>query len=205
MKKTLIAMVVLLMAASLSAQGIGDLKGKMAVGGFINYGIGFGKMFDDYEETFEDFTVKNETSLGISFGGKFLYGLAPKMAVAASVDRQSIKYKGEASGDLGGFEDIFNYDETESWIAINVNGVYFFSPEKKMCPYAEAGPGYYMPSHEDADSKFGINGGLGILYMVSPTVGVDLGGRFHMIFTEEEKTNYAEIHGGVNVFFGGTK
>ncbi len=206
MRKFVIALMVLALCSAAFAQteGMGDMKGRMMVGGFFNYAFGFGDQFKDYEETIEDITIKAETSLGFSFGGQFFYGIAPKILIGVIVDWQQIKYKGSAEGDLGGFEDLFNYDEKESWIAINPAATLLLSPDKKLCPVVQAGPGYYMPSHEDADAKPGVFAGIGILYMVSPTMAVDAGGRFHMIFTEDKSTTYVEAHGGVSFFFGGT-
>lgn len=204
MKRFIIALLILAFAIPAFAQdGIGNVKGKMLVGGFLDYAIGFGDVFKDYEFTVEDVTVKEETSLGLSFGGKFFFGLAQKIMIGVVVDYQTIKYKGSVEGDLGGFEDLFSYDETENWISFNGNVLVLFSPEKKLCPYVEAGPGYYMPSHEEADGEIGVNAGLGLIYMMSPTMAIDLGARGHMIFTEGESTTYVEAHGGIVLFFGG--
>lgn len=204
MKKLLI-LVALVVFGMFSVGNAFELQGLMGAGAFVDYGIGMGEAFDDYEGTWliGDVTVdvKVETSLGLSFGGKFLYGLTPNIALAALVDYQQIKYEATASAEGETASD----SQTESWIAFNVNGMYFFNTEAQFCPYVEAGPGFYMPSVEGADSKFGINAGAGFLYMFQDNMGVDFGGRFHMIFTEDIKTNYIEIHGGIMFFFGGTE
>ena len=216
MKKTLsILAAALLMSfvfasvASAQEEGMGDFKGKMFVGGFFNYGFGFGDAFKDFEYTDPEFdvTFKQETNLSFSFGGRFFYGLAPKVGVGAVVDYQTIKFKGSVSGTDVPAEiaQLFEYDETENWISINGNVIFFFSPEKKFCPYFEGGPGFYIPSSEGSDSKFGVNGGVGGMYMTSPNMGLDFGGRFHIIFTEGESTTYVEAHAGVNFFFGGAQ
>ena len=202
MKKVLIFAAIFMFGAFSMVSAI-DLEGMMGASGFVDYGFGFGEAFDDFETTMDiegtSVDVKVETSLQFSFGGKFIYGVTPNIAVAALADYQQIKYEVTPSAE----GESASVSETESWIALNVNGMYFFTMEGQLNPYVEAGPGFYIPSEEGADSKFGVNGGVGFIYLFQENLGVDFGGRYHMIFTEDTNTNYVEIHGGIIFFFGG--
>ncbi|MCX6831880.1 MAG: hypothetical protein NT028_07045 [candidate division Zixibacteria bacterium] len=194
MKKilVLVAVIMLFGMTAVYGQAIGDLKGKMAVGGFLDYGIGFGDQFKSFD--YVGFTAKS--SLGLSFGGKFLYGVAPKIAVKGLFDYQTESYK----VTILGVEAKSSYHILE----ISANGMYFFSPEKKMCPYVEAGPGMYsFGDGGSSTSKIGVNAGIGGIYMINEKLAIDAGGRFHMIFTDVKKTNYVDIHAGVSFFLGG--
>jgi hypothetical protein len=204
---TLMALLFVPMAGA-QDMAIGNVQGRMFAGGFFNYGFGFGDQFKDYEESFDvlgqgTITLKNETNLSFSLGGKFFYGVAPKIAIGGVIDYQRITYKGSVEGTFVGLPlDIYNYDESESWTSINGNVMYFFNPDKPLCPYVEGGPGFYIPSHSDADSKFGLNAGGGAVLMIRPNWGIDFGGLFHVIFTEDKSTTYVQINVGADIFFG---
>jgi len=189
----LVAVIMLFGAMTVYGQAIGDLKGKMAVGGFLDFGIGFGDVFKEYGVSG---VATFKSSLGLSFGGQFLYGLAPKIAVKGLFDYQTESYK----ATLLGMEAKSSYHILE----ISANGMYFFSPEKKMCPYVEAGPGLYSAGGGgSSSSNLGVNAGVGGMYMINDKVAIDAGGRFHMIFTTGKSTTFADIHAGVSFFLGG--
>jgi len=197
MKRLLGLVLVFVFACATAANGqaIGELQGKMAAGAFLNYGIGFGDMF----KTISIPGSESKNTLGLSFGGKFLYGIAPKIAVKGLLDYQIESYKVTLITNPQ-VETKTNYHILE----ISANGMYFFSPEKKMCPYIEVGPGIYsFGGGGSSSSKFGINAGVGGTYMINEKLAIDAGGRFHMIFTDVKKTTYADIHAGISIFFGG--
>jgi hypothetical protein len=174
---------------------IGELKGKMAAGAFLNYGIGFGDIF----KTISLPGSETKNTLGLSFGGKFLYGVAPKVAVKGLLDYQIESYKVTLITNPQ-IETKTNFHILE----ISANGMYFFSPEKKLCPYMEAGPGIYaFGGGGSSTTKFGVNAGFGGMYMINDKLAIDAGGRFHMIFTDVKKTNYVDIHAGVSFILGG--
>jgi opacity protein-like surface antigen len=199
-KKGLIILVALMVLGSFSVASAFDFEGTMGFGAFFDYGIGFGSAFDDWElET----DAVEEVSLGFSFGGQFMYGITSSIAIALLIDYQMISYDvtGENAGD-------YVVPDDENWIVINFNGMYFFGTESQIIPFVEAGLGYYMPSHEEADSKFGFNGGIGFFYFFQENMAVELGGRFHMILNSDsdldiDNTTYMDFRLGFKYFFGG--
>ncbi len=205
MKKIFGLLIALVLVGAVAAYGqaIGDLKGKMAGTVFLDYGIGFGDQFKSITLAGEGFEITAKNKLNVSFGGKFMYGVAPKIAVAGILDYQMAK--AEASATIAGFGSTStsaNYHIFE----ISANGMYFFSPEKKLCPYIEAGPGMYSFGGSGSSStKIGVNAGFGGAYMINEKIAIDAGGRFHMVFTDVKNTTYVDIHAGVSFFFGATK
>ncbi len=139
-----------------------------------------------------------------------MYGLTDKIALALVWDW--IQWKYDITGDTemwSGNSDIDN----ENLMKFNATAMYFFSTESQLCPYIEAGPGFYINSHEDADNKFGLIAGAGALYFFQPLYAIEFGGRFHYIFDSENapeegmddipSTTFFELFVGFKYFFGG--
>jgi hypothetical protein len=203
MKKVLSLLIVVMLigAVSVSGQAIGDLKGKMAAGAFINFGIGFGDQFKSTTAYFGGYSVTAKNKLQGSIGGQFLYGVAPKIAVKGILDYQKEKY--EITGSHTGLTASSTYHILE----ISANGMYFFSPEKRLCPFVEAGPGMYSfgGSGSSSSTKIGVNAGVGGDYLINEKFAIDGGARFHIVFTDIKNTTYLDIHAGVSYFFGAKK
>ena len=77
-------------------------------------------------------------------------------------------------------------------------------------PYALVGLGFYKAKRdqtamfEDDDTDFGWSAGLGMAYDFSPSVGLDLRGRFNLIPVEGGSSKKSVfIVGGLNYYFGG--
>ena len=111
---------------------------------------------------------------------------------------------------ISGDEDVLLADDANAQI-INgtVNAVYSFSSSTStpIRPYILAGGGVYnlklvgddVPDGADGDTNFGINAGAGFDYQASDNLGIFLEGRFHLIFTDPDKTNVLPISVGVRI------
>ena len=192
MKKLLVFVTLVMVIALVSSASAIDQKGKFSLGGYGGYAFGFGDVFKKYE--YSGFSVQCKTTF--SFGAKVKYGLTPNIALAGAIDYQSGKT--EAKGNFAGFGVSGSVDW--HWTGILANGVYFFTPEAKTCPYVTAGVGYYIPN--EGDSKPGVNAGAGVEYFFKPNLALDAGARFHMIFTEDKSTTYIQILVGLTYYFG---
>jgi opacity protein-like surface antigen len=194
MKKLLVFVTLVMVIALVSSASAIGQKGKLSIGAYGGYGFGFGDVFKKYE--FGEYSVQNKITF--SFGAKVKYGLTPNIALAGAIDYQGGKT--EAKGDFMGFG--LSGSENWHWIGILVNGVYFFTPEAKTCPYVTAGGGFYIPSQEGADSKPGVNAGGGVEHFFKPNLALDAGARFHMIFTEDKSTTYVQVLVGMTYYLG---
>jgi Outer membrane protein beta-barrel domain len=197
-KKVTALVVLVIIGVFTSASGF-DFDGRIAIGGFVDYSFGMGSNFDDV--VVEDTTL--ETSLGFSFGGELIYGITSSIALAARFDYVMVNfnYSGMGSADLID-------PKNENIIALNINGMYFFGTDARIIPFVEAGPGFYIPSKDGADSKFGLNAGAGFLYFFQEDIAFEFGGRYHLIFDcddelDKDKTTYIDFHAGLNFFLGG--
>ena len=199
-KLTLLLAIVMILGLVVSASAI-DQKGKVAISGYAGYGMGFGDAFKDVKVGYDDpdlgfigYSFKNK--LTFAFGGKVSYGLTPNLALVGALDYQA--GKAEVKVSAGGFGA--GASESYHWMAILANIKYVLTPEAKTCPYLTVGGGFYMP--EEGDSKPGVNGGIGLEHFFQPNLALDAGARFHMIFTEDKSTTYAQILVGVIYYLG---
>jgi hypothetical protein len=199
-KSSLLLAVLMIFILAVSASAI-DQKGKVAIGAYGGYGFGFGDMFKKYEMGYTDpdlgfigFSYQNK--LTFAAGGKVSYGLTPNLALVGAVDYQGGKVDVKAqAGFLG-----VTMSDTYHWMAILANIKYVLTPAAKTCPYLTAGGGYYIPN--EGDSKPGVNGGVGVEHFFQSNLALDAGARFHMIFTSDKNTTYAQILIGVIYYLG---
>ena len=101
--------------------------------------------------------------------------------------------------------------------------LYLSPPEASTGFYATVGGGYYMLKTEDPDkvevtvegetidvtdeftsngesegeNKFGVNGGLGLEVAMGTNLALFAEGKYHLIFTEDDKTGFITIMGGI--------
>ncbi len=196
MKKVVIATGIFLMLLSAGAAGL-DIENRVMLGVFGDYGFGFGDAFEEFIIVDPDLgELAVEPELGFSFGGQITYGLTENIALSGMVDW--IQWKLDYAEE---YEDPVDL-ENESLIAVNFNGMYLFQMESMVTPFVELGPGFYIFSEEGADNKFGIDGGLGLIYMFQEKIGVELGARGHVIFTEDEATTLVDLRVGLKYLFG---
>jgi hypothetical protein len=192
MKKLLVLVTLVMVVALVSSASAINQKGKFSLGGYGGYAFGFGDEFKKYELLGSSWQHK----ASFCFGAKVKYGVTPNIALAGAVDYQAIKY--EVKGPLTEIEK----SEDWHWMDILLNAVYVFSPEAKTSPYVTAGGGFYIPSLEGADSKPGINAGIGVEHFLKPNLALDAGLRFHLILTEDKSTTYVQGLVGLNYYFG---
>lgn len=192
-KLALLMVVVMVLVSSVSALAI-DQKGKISAGAYVGYGFGFGDIFKKYD--YGIYSLQNKMTF--CFGAKVKYGLTPNIAIAGALDYHGAKT--QATGNFLGYA--VSGSDTWHWMAIQANGLYYFSPAAKTCPYLTAGVGYYIPSQSGADSKPGINAGVGMEHFFQPYLALDANARFHMIFTKDKSTTYGMILAGVTYYFG---
>jgi hypothetical protein len=199
MKKLFALLAVVMMLFVFSSASAMDNTGKWAAGGYLGYSFGFGDAFKEHQfgypipgSGFSSYSFQNK--LGFCLGAQVKYGLKPKMDLVGNLDYQagSVDVKGGAGG--------YSYDAGDSYdfTAILGNVLYTFSPEKKTTPNVTGGVGLYM----DGDTNLGINLGGGIEHLLKKNLTLDAGARFHMIFSEGDKTTYLQIRAGVMYYFG---
>ncbi|MCI0596447.1 MAG: porin family protein [candidate division Zixibacteria bacterium] len=88
-------------------------------------------------------------------------------------------------------------------------GKYMFKMQNPtIAPYVRAGLSMYSGkvsvsgSSSASSTDFGINGGLGVSFAVSPTASVFVEGAYHNIFTDVTSTNYLAANAGLSLMFG---
>jgi hypothetical protein len=201
MKKLSLLIGLLFVLGSFTSASALDQTGKFAVGGHFGYSFGFGDVFKEYEIGYDDpltgyWGLKYQNKVTYSFWGNVKYGLNPNLALMAVVDYQAgdVEVTGTV-GDIGG-----SVSDSYHWTSVLGDLLFNLSPDNKTCPYFFGGGGLYIP--EEGDSKPGINLGGGIEHFFQENLALDVGARYHMIFTEEQKTNYLNVYAGVNYYLG---
>lgn len=184
------------------------LRARSGWGAFGGYGFGVGDRFEDIEIDMA-YNIVEESSMGFTFGGQIMYGFSPKFAFALVWDW--IQWKYDISGDTEMWFGETDIDD-EYLMKFNTTLMYFFDTKARFCPFVEAGPGFYINSHEEADNRFGITAGAGALYFFQPVYAIEFGGRFHHIFDSEDapsefaedipSTSFFELFVGFKYFFG---
>lgn len=179
MKKCVILFLVGLLLTSFSTASALELKGKFAVSGDGILTIPVGDYADKekgaattrfgFSGNFEYYLTDN-----IALGGKFSY-----TTFGTYTDNMEAAYKQL----LGVPVDI---NMTKKGIGYGIFGKYLFPVDEKVSPYVRFGVGMGKPTSSgeikstvvsgdidaDFDSKFYLGGGGGILYQVSPNVGL---------------------------------
>ena len=199
MKKLSIVFTLLFILGSFASASAVDQTGKFAVGGHFGYSFGFGDAFKKYEWE-EDWGtgyegLKRQNKVTYSFWGNVKYGLSPNWALMGALDYQAGDVEFSATG--GGITPDVN--ESYDWTSILGNLVLTLSPEKQTCPYFTGGGGIYI---NDDVTKPGMNFGGGIEHFFQNNLALDVGARYHMIFTEENSPNYVSVYAGINYYLG---
>jgi len=178
-----VAIAVLMFGLMVTGSAVGqdafDLKGKMLTGGYLGYTLGFG---DPFGET--DFIGgSTDFSAGFSFGGHFHYGVSPKMLIGGELGFQS--YNADVNTEatsIGGFS-IPSTSTSAGDTELNILGTALYAmnyTEDQKALYLTFGAGIYG----GASSEFGFNGGVLWRTMVSPTIGLYVMPRFHLIMAD---------------------
>jgi hypothetical protein len=200
MKKLFILVVMLFVLGLFGSASALDRTGTFAVGGHFGYSFGFGDVFEKYEVSgyelgLGSWSASYQNKVTYSFWGNVKYGLNPNWALMAAVDYQAGDV--EASASIAGMSGAVS--DTYHWTSVLANAVWTLSPEKNTCPYFTLGSGIYF---NDNVSEPGVNFGGGIEHFFQENLALDVGTRYHMIFTDVDNTSYLNVYGGVNFYFG---
>ena len=200
MKKLPILVVVFFVLGSFGSAGAVDRTGTFAVGGHFGYSVGFGDVFEKYEISgyqldLGSWSASYQNKVTYGLWGNVRYGLNRNWGLMAIVDYQAGDV--EASAGIAGLSG--SVSDTYHWTNVSADAILTLAPEKRTCPYFFFGGGMYF--NEDA-SEPGVNLGGGIEHFIQENLALDVGTRYHMIFTEGDQTNYLNIYGGVNFYFG---
>jgi hypothetical protein len=83
---------------------------------------------------------------------------------------------------------------------ISANGkVFLVPPSHTLRPFVNAGAGAYVFS--PGSTKFGGNAGGGMLYSISPRVGIEGAYNFHVVNTPGGATQFSTVQGGIRLVF----
>jgi opacity protein-like surface antigen len=228
MKRYIIAFLICLLLISFSSVSALDLKGKFAVSGNGALVIPVGDLADK---------EKGAVESGFGLYGTAEYFITDNIGLGGFFAYYSLGIDNEAQIKI--FESQYQLpveklDLTQKGINFGVHGRYLFDVHEKAAPYVKAGAGFTKPKvsgdigiggldseiEGDYDTKFLFFGGGGLLYRVSPNVGVNLEALFMHGFTDgaegdltigDEKltdkvtfnSQAFQISAGVVVFFGG--
>jgi hypothetical protein len=199
MKKLTILFVLIFVLGTFTSVSAIDRTGTFAVGGHLGYSFGFGDAFKEMEWTEQwgtsNWGFKYENKVTYSFWADVKYGVTPNFALMACVDYQAGDMN--VSGTFGDYSG--SASGTYDWTSVLGNAVFILSPAKNTCPYFAFGTGIYF--NEDV-SKPGINLGGGIEHFFQENLAFDVGTRYHMIFTENQNTNYINLYAGLNYYIG---
>ena len=86
-------------------------------------------------------------------------------------------------------------------------GKYLFKMQNPtIAPYLKAGVSMYngklSATGSTGNTDLGVNGGLGVSFVVSPTASVFVEGAYHNIFSDLSSTNYLAANAGLSLMFG---
>lgn len=115
------------------------------------------------------------------FGMSMGYHFTPKFSMVGLLG-----YNCFASG-LASMDDTY-------WVNISAN-LRYESITGPLRPFINFGPGIYIPKR--GSKKPGLNFGLGLDYLLSPSWAIELGGDYHHVFTSGNDTAFFVIHAGL--------
>ncbi len=224
MKKIVILFLIGLVVTSFSSVSALDLKGKFAVNGNGGLAIPIGD-FADKE--------KGAAKTGFGFYPAVEYYVTNNIAVGGFLAYFSFGSDNEAWKDKIPADDA---DITQKGLGFGAFGKYLFDVHEKVAPYAKVGGGVFKPKFSgtvkisevgfdgdvegDYDYKALVMGGGGVLYLVSPNVGLNFEAMLLHGMTkdgkgevtvgdmepEDDKITFdmqgIELFAGVYVFFG---
>jgi hypothetical protein len=87
------------------------------------------------------------------------------------------------------------------WWNFSATMRYYF-PVKDVIPFANIGPGFYIP--DEGNSRFGVKMGLGLDYPIADRINIEVGTDYHYIFEadketffQDRKTAFQHFHAGI--------
>ena len=184
MKKLIILFLVAVVLAAFSTASALDLKGKFAVSGHGGLLVPIG-----------DFADKEKGAAKTGFGlyPAVEYYITDNVAVGGFMGYFSVGTDNEAMKDIMLKQNQIPAEEvdiTQKGLGFGAFGKYLFDVHEKAAPYVKLGAGIFKPKFSgtakisaydfdgdikgDYDNKMLIIGGGGVLYMVSPNIGLNL-------------------------------
>jgi outer membrane protein W len=175
--------------------------GSYSIGGFAGIGM-------LQKPTF----IKDSWKNSIGFGGELKYNVSEMTSLAASFTYIPFKLNTDKIKQEFGAEaanvSISGGELKTSVISVNLLK-YFTAPEASAGVYFTVGGGYYMFKFGDltvegqkipmtgmgTESKFGINGGLGLEIKAGEKLALFAEGKYHYVFTKEEANATADEKG----------
>jgi len=202
MKRTLAVLALVCTMVSFSSASAIDRTGKTAISLHLGHGIGFEGVFEEREfnHWFPDYglaRVSVDNKLSYSWGARVKTGLSPSVSLVVGWDHQEVSV--EATMSLNGLR--LRDREDFHWNILSVNIESALNTKRSTVPNISGGFGMYMP--EEGDSEPGINMGAGLEHFLKDNTALDLGFRFHLIFTEGDYTSYVQFFAGMIHYFGG--
>ena len=196
MKKLSVLFTLLFLVMLVTSASAIDQTGKVAIGLYGGYSFGFGDVFKKYEY---GGWYSSQFKVTSSLGAKLKLGLSENIAICFALNYQRTKYEWK----LIGVQSISEESESGNWPSFLVNGILNPMPEGKTCPYIMGGIGvyvYYEEKFKYAETKPGINCGVGVEHFLQDDLELDGGARFHLIFTEDKSTTYIQLYAGLNYY-----
>jgi hypothetical protein len=197
MRKMVILILIGLLLISFSSASAVDLKGKFAVSGNGGLAIPLGDFAD---------TEKGAAKTGFDLYGTAEYFVTQNIGVGGFLGYWSFGTDNDAMAEVMGRDLGIMPDElsiTQKGISFGAFGKYVFDVHEKAAPYVKVGVGMAKPKFSgtaavsavgfdgdvegDYDSKAIVFGGGGVLYQVSPNVGVNLEALFLNAATKDAK------------------
>ena len=142
------------------------------------------------------------TKGGFGFSGQLLYGVAGKI-ISLGVE----------AGYLRFWKDEYNPGTKveESLSAIPILGIIQLeAPLPSVSPYLQVGAGVYPLTAKmvisgivikDTETEFGIMAAAGVAIPLAPKLNLDVGGKLHMLFAEDESTIILNPVAGISIRF----
>lgn len=230
MKRYAVLFLISLLFISFSSVSALDLKGKFAASGNGGLIIPIGD-FADKE--------KGAATTGFGFYPAVEYYVTNNIAVGGFLGYFSVGTDNEAMKDIMLKQSQIPADEvdiTQKGLGFGAFGKYLFDVHEKVAPYAKVGAGMFKPKFSgtvkisamgfdgdiegDYDYKVLIIGGGGVLYLVSPNVGLNFEAMLLHGMTKDGKgevtvgdmepqddkiifdTQGIQLFAGVYIFFG---
>jgi opacity protein-like surface antigen len=197
--RTLKMLLALALIAALTVPAFGQrTPGGISIGGFAGMGMLQKPEF-----------IKKSWKNTIGYGGELKYTVNETTSLAAGYTLIPFKLN---------VDDVFGADAAGVSISggelktgiISANLLkYFTSPEASAGFYLTLGGGYYMFTFNDikvdgvsqevtdqkTEKKFGLNGGLGLEIKMADKLALFAEGKYHYVFTKEEKNVEADMKG----------
>ncbi len=169
-------------------------KGSWVVGGTTTLGFSSQSSKTKYNGNSTDGPKQSTFVISPSVG----YFVANKIAVGLDLALLSQTVKNESTGSY-----TISSKATQTTISVLPTATYFFKSDSKLIPYLGAGVGYASSktkytysgyegneSQEDTTDGFAWKAKGGVMYLITPSIGLDLGVSFSQVSGNTDYPNY---------------